>query len=150
MKKRIMAVLFFLVLYVPIISIGCNCNFSIYPVKDYTAEELENGLLGVELIYIVNYDNGCNYDVISELSDNDVKYVTEKITQIHFVGYAPKSSEGVYGIKFCYKDESLVFEPMTIVRIDNSGEKVEGTEWFCMAGPRELMNLIDELVIKYK
>jgi hypothetical protein len=87
--------------------------------------------------------------VIGELSDDDVKHVTEKITQIHFVGYAPTSSKNEYGIKFCYKDDSLVFEPKHIVRIDSSGKKVEGTVWFDMAGPADLVNLIDELVAKY-
>ena len=115
----------------------------------YTKEVLEEGLISVEFIYIKNYENRCNYDLIAELSDDDVKYVMERITQIHFVEYSPRSSESVYGIKFCYKDESLVFEPNNIVRIDNNGEKVEGTKWFCMRGPEELMNLIDELVDKY-
>ena len=117
--------------------------------KKFTRKELEEGLISVELIYIKNYGNRCNYDLIAELSDDDVKYAMERVTQIHFVGYSPKSSESVYGIKFCYKDESLVFEPNNIVRIDNNGEKVKGTKWFCMAGPEELMNLIDELVDKY-
>ncbi len=147
MKKKF--IIFLLVILEVVVCCLSGWNCWGWPEKQFTRKELENGLLGVELIYIKNYEDGCNYDVIGELSDDDVKYVTERITQIHFVGYSPRSSESVYGIKFCYKDESLVFEQNHIVRIDNSGKKIEGTKWFCMAGPEELMNLIDELVVKY-
>ena len=147
MKKRVVILLLIILEVVACCLSGWNCWG--WPEKQFTRKELENDLLGIELIYIKNYESRCNYDLIAELSDDDVKYVMERITQIHFVGYSPRSSESVYGIKFCYKDESLVFEPNNIVRIDNNGEKVKGTKWFCMAGPEELMNLIDELVDKY-
>ena len=131
------------------LSLPRECQLSLYPpVRDYTAQELESGLLGIELIYIKNYEDGCNYDVIGELSDDDVKYVTEKITQIHFMGYSPTSSKNVYGIKFCYKNDSLVFESRNIVRIDDSGKQVEGAQSFCISSA-DLANLIDELVAKY-
>ena len=139
-----------LAIFLVIVSIVLGgCNFNVYPVRDYSTQELENGLLGVELIYIINYENRCNYEVVAELSDNDVKYVTDKISQIHFVGYSPQSSDEIYGIKFCYRDDSLVFEPENIVRIDNNGVKIEGTKWFCMAKNKALRNLIDELLEKY-
>ena len=144
MKKR----LFLYLLFVGIIAFLAIHLPSLFWKKwDFTKEELENGLLGVELIYINGYDDGYKYDIVCELSKEEEQYVINEITKIHFWGSAPHEKEKEYGIKFCYEEWSLLFEPFCITKIYDNGEELEGIERLFMDGSSmELNELISYLM----
>lgn len=146
MKKRIIILFTILMMLVVFFVSGASC-LSIWPERSFTKEELQTGLINIELVHWKETAESSvvTCKVIYTLNEEEQQYVIEKIASTNITGAQPLYTGEPYAIRFLYEDRCLLFERYYVSEKQLSGAMLEGTKGIWT---REgvLGELIDEFV----
>ena len=148
MKNRIIILFPILMLFVVFFVSGSSC-LSIWPERNFTKEELQTGLINIELVRCKENYESVECKIIYTLNEEEQQYCVEKIASISFIGRSPFSAGDDYAIRFCFEDYFLLIQKDFISYKKYDGFMLEDTESLCTGMAEELINEIVVIALNH-
>ena len=117
----------------------------------YTKEELEEGLISVEIVEIIDYvyeSESYEWNSLKQLEPMEQASIVEELSQIVFteMDRPPKHQEISYALMLRYSNNILMFSLEYKVReLELSGKRIINEKFF----PAEYNSDLDQLINKY-
>lgn len=118
-----------------------DCQLSLSSYREYTKEQLETGLVKVEIVcQQVDSENNLEIKMIYDaLTKEEQQEIIQMVSNIKFLVGPPRFRGKEYGIRFCYEDRTLEIYETSVWEEHIDGTRIDS---FCAGMPKDLYDLI--------
>jgi hypothetical protein len=123
------------------LSLPEDCQLSLSGYREYTKEQLETGLVKLEIICnIADSEKNIETEVVYDaFTIEEQQEIIEMASNKRYNFLQPRFVEKEYGIRFCYEDRTLAIYERYIWEEHIDGTRIDS---FCASMPKDLYDLI--------